>query len=79
MKRLRELEDLAMTFEGVRQAYAIQAGREVRVIVDAKLVDDRTSAKVARDIAKKIESEMQYPGEIKVTVMREVRSVEYAR
>jgi ribonuclease Y len=79
VKRLRELEELAATFEGVRQAYAIQAGREVRVIVDAKLVDDRTSAKIARDIAKKIESEMQYPGEIKVTVMREVRTVEYAR
>ncbi len=79
VKRLRDLEDLALTFEGVRQAYAIQAGREVRVIVDAKMVDDRISAKIARDIAKKIESEMQYPGEIKVTVMREVRSVEYAR
>lgn len=79
IKRLRELEDLATGFEGVRQAYAIQAGREVRVIVDAKLVDDRISAKIARDIAKKIETEMQYPGEIKVTVMREVRSVEYAR
>jgi len=51
----------------------------VRVIVDAKLVDDRTSAKIARDIAKKIENEMQYPGEIKVTVLREVRTVEYAR
>jgi ribonuclease Y len=79
IKRLRDLEELAMSFDGVRQAYAIQAGREVRVIVDAKLVDDRTSSKVARDIAKKIENEMQYPGEIKVTVMREVRSVEYAR
>jgi ribonucrease Y len=79
IKRLRELEELATGFEGVRQAYAIQAGREVRVIVDAKLVDDKISAKIARDIAKKIESEMQYPGEIKVTVMREVRSVEYAR
>jgi len=79
VKRLRDLEELATGFEGVRQAYAIQAGREVRVIVDAKLVDDRTSAKIARDIAKKIESEMQYPGEIKVTVMREVRTVEYAR
>ena len=79
VKRLRELEDLATTFEGVRQAYAIQAGREVRVIVDAKMVDDKTSAKIARDIAKKIESEMTYPGEVKVTVMREVRSVEYAR
>ncbi len=79
VKRLRDLEELAMTFEGVRQAYAIQAGREVRVIVDAKLVDDKVGAKIARDIAKKIEEEMSYPGEIKVTVLREVRSVEYAR
>ncbi|MGH7213808.1 MAG: ribonuclease Y [Tepidisphaeraceae bacterium] len=79
VKRLQELEELAMGFEGVRQAYAIQAGREVRVIVDAKLVDDRTGAKICRDIAKKIEQEMTYPGEIKVTLIREVRSVEYAR
>ena len=79
VKRLRDLEDVALGFEGVRQAYAIQAGREVRVIVDARLVDDKVSAKIARDIAKKIENEMQYPGEIKVTVLREVRSVEYAR
>ncbi len=79
VKRLRDLEELATGFDGVRQAYAIQAGREVRVIVDAKMVDDKISAKIARDIAKKIESEMTYPGEIKVTVMREVRSVEYAR
>jgi ribonuclease Y len=79
VKRLRELEDLALGFEGVRQAYAIQAGREVRVIVDAKLVDDKLSAKIARDIAKRIEQEMTYPGEVKVTVLREVRSVDYAR
>jgi ribonucrease Y len=79
VKRLQELEDLAMTFEGVRQAYAIQAGREVRVIVDARMVDDRISAKIARDIAKKIETELSYPGEVKVTLIREVRSVEYAR
>jgi len=79
VKRLRDLEELALSFDGVRQAYAIQAGREVRVIVDAKLIDDKISAKVARDIAKKIENEMQYPGEIKVTLIREVRSVEYAR
>ncbi len=79
VKRLQELEDLAMTFEGVRQAYAIQAGREVRVIVDAKMIDDRISAKIARDIAQKIEHELNYPGEIKVTLIREVRSVEYAR
>ena len=79
VKRLRDLEDVALGFEGVRQAYAIQAGREVRVIVDAKLVDDKISAKIARDIAKKIETDMTYPGEIKVTLIREVRSVEYAR
>jgi len=79
VKRLQDLEDLAMKFEGVRQAYAIQAGREVRVIVDAKLVDDQIAAKIARDIAAKIEHEMNYPGEIKVTLIREVRSVEYAR
>jgi ribonuclease Y len=79
VKRLQELEDLAMTFDGVRQAYAIQAGREVRVIVDAKLIDDRLSSKLARDIATKIEQELKYPGEIKVTLIREVRSVEYAR
>jgi ribonuclease Y len=79
VKRLQDLEDLAMTFEGVRQSYAIQAGREVRVIVDARMVDDRASAKLARDISKKIEAELTYPGEIKVTVLREVRSVEYAR
>ncbi len=79
IKRLRELEELATAFEGVRQAYAIQAGREVRVIVDAHRLDDRASVKLARDISKKIESDLTYPGEIKVTVLREVRSVEYAR
>jgi ribonuclease Y len=79
VKRLQDLEDLAKGFEGVRQAYAIQAGREVRVIVDAHKVDDKVSMKIARDIAKKIETDMTYPGEIKVTLIREVRSVEYAR
>jgi len=79
IKRLQDLEDLAMGFEGVRQAYAIQAGREVRVIVDARIVDDRVSAKICRDIAQKIESQMNYPGEIKVTLIREVRATEYAR
>jgi len=79
VKRLRDLEELAMTFDGVRQAYAIQAGREVRVIVDARTVDDKITAKIARDISKKIESDLTYPGEIKVTVIREVRTVEYAR
>ncbi len=79
VKRLTELEDLAKGFEGVRMAYAIQAGREIRVIVDAKTVDDKVTAKLGRDIAKKIEDDLTYPGEIKITVIREVRTVEYAR
>ena len=79
VQRLQTLEEIASGFEGVKQAYAIQAGREVRVIVDAENVDDRLSAKVARDIARRVEDEMEYPGEVKVTVVREVRCVEYAR
>ena len=79
IKRLRELEDLAAGFDGVRQAYAIQAGREVRVVVDAQRLDDRATTKLARDISKKIENDLSYPGEIRVTVLREIRSVEYAR
>ena len=63
----------------MRQAYAIQAGREVRVIVDAERCDDPTAKLIARDIAKKIEAEMTYPGEIRVTVLREVRAVDFAR
>jgi ribonuclease Y len=63
----------------VENCYAIQAGREVRVIVNAENVDDASAVKIARDIAKKIEEEMTYPGEIKVTLLREVRCVEYAR
>jgi len=79
VQRLQKLEEIATSFEGVKQAYAIQAGREVRVIVDAENVDDRLSAKIARDIAKRVEDEMEYPGEVKVTLLREVRCVEYAR
>ncbi|MFP4214730.1 MAG: ribonuclease Y [Phycisphaerae bacterium] len=79
IQRLQKLEDIATGFDGVRQSYAIQAGREVRVIVDAEDVDDRLSAKIARDIARRIEDEMDYPGEIQVTLVREVRCVEYAR
>ena len=63
----------------MQQAYAIQAGREVRVIVDASRVDDAVAHKIARDIAKQVEQEMTYPGEVKVTVLREVRATEYAR
>ena len=79
IQRLQKLEEIAVAFEGVRQAYAIQAGREVRVLVDAENVDDRLSAKIAHDIAKRIEDEMQYPGEVRVTLIRELRCVEYAR
>lgn len=79
IKRLEKLEEIAASFEGVENSYAIQAGREIRVIVDAEKIDDAVSLKTARDIAKKIEEEMTYPGEIKVTLLREVRCVEYAR
>jgi len=79
IQRLQKLEDIATGFEGVEQAYAIQAGREVRVIVDAAAIDDRLSAKIARDIARRIEEQMEYPGEIQVTLIRETRSVEYAK
>ena len=79
VQRLQKLEEIASGFEGVRQAYAIQAGREVRVIVDADNVDDRLSGKIARDVARRVEDEMEYPGEVRVTVIREVRCVEYSR
>ncbi|MCE5277679.1 MAG: ribonuclease Y [Planctomycetaceae bacterium] len=79
VQRLQKLEEIATAFEGVKQAYAIQAGREVRVMVDAENVDDRLSSKIARDIARRIEEEMEYPGEVRITLVREVRCVEYAR
>jgi ribonuclease Y len=79
IKRIRTLEELSMSFEGVEQSFAIQAGREVRVIVKPERIDDLTSARLARDIAKKIEETMQYPGQIKVTVIRETRSTEFAK
>jgi ribonuclease Y len=79
IKRLEKLEDIASSFKGVENCYAIQAGREVRVIVNSANIDDSSAVKVARDIAKKIEEEMTYPGEIKVTLLREVRCIEYAR
>ncbi|MGD8402980.1 MAG: ribonuclease Y [Anaerolineales bacterium] len=79
IKRIKSLEELATSFDGVQQAFAIQAGREVRVIVKPEDVDDLTSTRLARDIAKKIEETMQYPGQIKVTVIRETRAVDYAK
>jgi len=79
IKRIRALEDLAVSFSGVNQAYAIQAGREVRIIVEPGELDDLAATRLARDIAKKIEETMQYPGQIRVTVIRETRAVEYAK
>jgi ribonucrease Y len=79
IKRLRALEDIANSFKGVNQSYAIQAGREVRIIVRPEDVDDLGSTRLARDIAKKVEETMQYPGQIKVTVIRETRAVDYAK
>jgi len=79
IKRIRTLEELSQSFEGVQQAFAIQAGREVRVIVKPENIDDLASARLARDIAKKIEETMQYPGQIKVTVIRETRATEFAK
>ncbi|MBS5594431.1 MAG: ribonuclease Y [Clostridiales bacterium] len=79
LRRLTQLEDIASDFEGVEKTYAVQAGREVRVIVKPEKVDDARSAKIAFDIAKRIEQEMQYPGQIKVVVIRETRNVDYAK
>ncbi len=79
IKRLEKLEELADGFKGVDKAYAIQAGREVRVIVECEQMDDLASSILASDIARKIEEEMEYPGQIKVTVIRESRTVEYAK
>lgn len=79
IKRLRALEEIANSFKGVSQSYAIQAGREVRIIVRPEEVDDLASTRLARDIAKKVEETMQYPGQIKVTVIRETRAVDYAK
>ncbi len=79
IKRLEKLETLAAEFKGVEKAYAIQAGRELRIVVESGKVNDEEALWLARDVAKKIEAELTYPGQIKVTVIRETRAVEYAR
>ncbi|MFO7872809.1 MAG: ribonuclease Y [Candidatus Undinarchaeales archaeon] len=79
LKRLEDLEKLAVSFEGVEKAWALNAGREIRVFVRPQEIDDSTAYKLARDIAKKIQEELNYPGEIKVNVIRESRVVEYAK
>ena len=79
IKRLEELENIATNIEGVEKTFAVQAGRELRVIVKPESIDDLRSYKIARDIKNKIEAELQYPGTIKVTVIREIRAVEEAK
>ena len=79
LQRIKDLESLAMNYDGVEKAYAIQAGRELRVMVEAEKVSDTDSDKLSFEIADKIQKEMQYPGQIKVTVIRELRAVNIAR
>jgi ribonuclease Y len=79
IKRVTELEEIGNSFEGVNQTFAIQAGREIRVIVRPETVDDLAAIQLSKDIAKKIEDNLQYPGQIRVTVVREMRAVEYAK
>jgi ribonuclease Y len=79
LKRLEALESLANSFAGVEKSFAIQAGREIRIIVKPKEVDDLGAMRLARDVSKKIEEALEYPGQIKVTVVRETRAIEYAK
>jgi ribonuclease Y len=79
VKRVRQLEDTAKSFRGVSEAYAVQAGREVRIVVKPEALDDLGCIQLSRDIAKRIEESMEYPGQIKVTVVRETRAIEYAK
>jgi len=79
LKRVTEIEEIASSHTGVKQAYAINAGREIRVLVNATLVNDDESILMAREIAKEIEERVQYPGEIKVNVIREIRAIEFAK
>ena len=79
IKRLEKLEEIANAHAGVERTYAIQAGREVRVMVEPEVVDEAASVVLAHDIAQQIENEMQYPGQVKVVVIRESRAVDYAK
>jgi ribonuclease Y len=79
IKRLEKLEEIANSSDGVAKAFALQAGREIRIIVESHKISDDKAAVMAKEIAKKIKEELDYPGQIKVTVIREMRAVEYAR
>jgi ribonuclease Y len=79
LQRLKDLEALALSFDGVYKCYALQAGRELRVMVDAENISDEQASMLSFEIAQKIEQEMQYPGQIKVTVIRETRAINYAK
>ena len=79
IERLKKIEEIASSYEGIKQSFAVQAGREVRIIVQPDMFDDLASAKLARDIAKRIEEELAYPGQIRVTVVREIRTTEIAK
>ena len=79
LKRIGDLEDLAMSFDGVQKAYALQAGRELRVIVESEKVSDEFVDDLSFMISQRIQNEMQYPGQVKVTVIREKRAIAYAR
>ncbi len=79
IKRLKDLENIAMSYPGVTKTYAIQAGRELRVIVGADKIDDKQIEVLSSDIATRIQNEMTYPGQVKITVIRETRAVSYAK
>ena len=79
VKRLEKLEGIADSFQGVSKAFALQAGREIRILVESDHVSDEETVWLSKDIARRIENELEYPGQIKVTVIRETRAVDYAR
>ena len=79
IKRLQALEEIALSFDGVEKTYAVQAGREIRIIVRPDKVDDLSATRLAREVARRVEESLEYPGQIKVTVVRETRAIEYAQ
>jgi len=79
VKRIKALEEVANSFKGVEESFAIQAGREIRIIVRPEDVDDYEAIKMSKDIARQVEESLEYPGQIKVTVIRETRAIDYAK